>query len=256
MPRHAAAAAADWIVPEWPVAARVRAFVTTRNGGVSRGPYASFNVGGGGTDRDEPAAVVHNRRLLTRHLPRPPTWLTQVHGTAVATLAAPVAAPPTADAAVTRTPEVPLAVRIADCLPVFLAERGGAVVGVAHAGWRGLASGVVERTVEAMNAAPASLVAWLGPAIGVDAFEVGDDVRRAFTRHDRAAAACFTAERFGKWRADLVGLARLRLAACGVADVHGGSWCTVRDPARFYSYRRDGATGRMAAVIWIDAEQA
>jgi len=243
-------------VPEWPVAPRVRAFVTTRNGGVSRGAYASFNVGGGSADRDEPAAVTQNRRLLARHLPRPPTWLTQVHGTAVATLAAPQAAPPTADAAVTRAPAVPLAVRVADCLPVFLADRAGTVVAVAHAGWRGLASGVIEHTVEAMGSPGADIVAWLGPGIGADAFEVGEDVHRAFTRHDRTAAACFVAQRPGKWRADLAGLARLRLAACGIGAVHGGEWCTVRDPARFYSYRRDGTTGRMAAVIWIEPEQA
>lgn len=255
MPRQATVAA-EWLVPEWPVAPRVRAFVTTRSGGVSRGAYATFNVGGGGADRDDPAAVTQNRRLLAGHLPRPPTWLTQVHGTAVATLAAPVAAPPTADAAVTRVPAVPLAVRVADCLPVFLAEREGAVVAVAHAGWRGVASGVIERTVEAMGVRPTDLVAWLGPGIGVDAFEVGDDVHRAFTRHDAAASACFVAQRPGKWRADLVALARMRLAACGVADVHGGLWCTAGDPVRFYSYRRDGATGRMAAVIWIEPEQA
>jgi YfiH family protein len=245
--------ARDWIVPEWPVPPHVRAFVTTRRGGVSKGAYASLNLGGGGAPPDDPAAIAQNRRLLMRALPQPPVWLHQVHGTEVVAVDAPRDDAPVADAAVTRTRDVPLAVRIADCLPVFFADRAGTAIGVAHAGWRGLAAGVLERTLAALAREPADVVAWIGPGIGADAFEVGDDVHAAFTRGDPGAAAHFQPDRPGKWRADLPALARRRLAARGVPLVLGGAWCTVRDSARFFSYRRDGTTGRMAAVIWLAA---
>ena len=242
--------ATDSIVPSWPVAARVRAFVTTRNGGVSSGPYASLNLGYGG---DADAAVTENRRRVQRHLPAPPTWLRQVHGADVRDVGSPDATAPTADAAVTRAHHVPLVVMIADCLPVFLAERDGATVGVAHAGWRGLSAGVLERTVAAMRCAPRDLVAWIGPGIGPQSFEVGRDVFDAFVARDSAASAAFTPLREGKWLGDLPQLARRRLSAAGVVDVHGIDACTMRDPARFFSYRRDGASGRMGAFIWIEA---
>ena len=243
-------AGTDWIVPSWPAARRVRAFVTTRNGGVSTGPYASLNLGHGG---DADAAVAENRRRVQRHLPAPPTWLRQVHGVDVRDVAAPDATAPTADAAVTRAHDVPLVVMIADCLPVFLAERNGAAVGVAHAGWRGLSAGVLERTVAALGCAPHDVAAWIGPGIGPQSFEVGRDVYDAFVARDRAASAAFAPLREGKWLADLPQLARRRLAAAGVTDVHGVDACTLRDPARFFSYRRDGASGRMGAFIWIES---
>ena len=248
--RGAALAATGWIVPQWPVPARVRGFVTTRDGGVSTGPYASLNLGHGG---DDPRAVDENRRRVQQHLPAAPAWLRQVHGAEVVDVAATPATAPIADAAVTRMSGTPLVVMVADCLPVMLAQRNGAAVAIAHAGWRGVSAGVLERTVAAMSCAPQDLVAWIGPGIGPQAFEVGRDVLDAFVRHDAAAAAAFAPLRAGKWLADLPRLARQRLAAAGVTDVHGGTWCTVREPARFFSYRRDRASGRMGAFIWIDA---
>lgn len=240
----------DWLLPGWPVDARVRAFVTTRNGGVSRAPYASLNLGTG--VRDDARDVAENRRRVLGHLPAQPCWLRQVHGADVVTLSSAPDVAPIADAAVTRTAGLPLAVLVADCMPVLLAERAGEAIGIAHAGWRGLAAGVVEATIGAMACAPERVVAWLGPAIGPDAFEVGADVRDAFVAVDSAAAASFHPLREGKWLADLPALAHARLRAAGVTGVHGGRWCTVRDGQRFYSYRRDGETGRMAAFLWLD----
>lgn len=240
---------AGFLVPDWPAAARVRATVTMRAGGVSSGPWASFNLAS--HVGDDPAAVAENRRRLRAalDLPSEPSWLTQVHEHAVARLPGPL--PEAADAAVVFGRGPVCAVLVADCMPVFLASREGDRVGVAHAGWRGLAAGVVEATVVALGCDPARLVAWLGPAIGPQAFEVGDDVRSAFTAGDPASAALFHPGRTGRWLADLPALARRRLMQCGVASVHGGGNCTVSDPARFYSYRRDGVTGRMAALAWL-----
>lgn len=239
----------DCVVPDWPAPARVHAFVTTRAGGVSQGPYASMNcaahVG------DDPRAVAENRVRLSRLLPREPVWLTQVHGRTVVSLSAPVSAPPVADAAVTASPALPLAVLTADCLPVVLSDRAGTVVGVAHAGWRGLAAGVLEATVQAMGVVPSRVIAWLGPAIGPRAFEVGEEVRTAFFAVDPGAGEDFRPGAPGKWHADLYGLARRRLEAAGVVAVYGGGLCTYSDPSRFFSYRRDGATGRMASVVWL-----
>lgn len=240
---------AGFLVPEWPAPAGVRATVTTRAGGVSSGPWASFNLAS--HVGDDPAAVAENRRRLRTalDLPSEPSWLQQVHEHAVARLPGPM--PAAADAAVVFGRGPVCAVLVADCLPVFLASRDGDRVGVAHAGWRGLAAGVVEATVVALGCDPARLVAWLGPAIGPRAFEVGEEVRAAFTDRDAAAAALFHPCRAGRWLADLPALARRRLMACGVASVHGGGTCTVSDAARFYSYRRDGVTGRMAALAWL-----
>jgi YfiH family protein len=256
-----AAAGLDWIVPQWPAAPQAQGFVTTRQGGTSGTPYASMNAGGAHPARDradDPEAIAANRARMARFTPAAPVWLEQVHGTSVVTIDAHnveacLAVPPVADAAVTRATGVVLAVRAADCLPVLLAERGGAVVGVAHAGGRGMAAGVLEATVAAMAVAPASVVAWLGPAIGPDAFEVGPDVRRAFCDDDPGAANAFVATATGKWHADLYALARRRLARAGVHAVTGGGWCTYREAARFFSYRRERATGRMAAVVWREA---
>jgi YfiH family protein len=163
-----------------------------------------------------------------------------------------VSAPVEADASVTRAPGVVGVVQMADCMPVLLTALDGSVVGIAHAGWRGLAGGVVERTIEAMRADPAAMIAWLGPAIGPDAFEVGDEVRAAFVAFDPAAADAFRPLKAGKWLADLFTLARQRLARAGVAVVHGGGLCTVSDPTRFFSHRRDRVTGRMGAFLWLE----
>jgi YfiH family protein len=239
----------DWIVPDWPAPPAVRALVTTRNGGVSQGPYASLNLGL--KVNDDPQAVTRNRALLRAHLPAEPRWIAQVHGNRVVD-ADRFEGLPEADAAVSRTPGTVCAVMIADCMPVLLADRSGTVVGAAHAGWRGLAAGVIENTVEAMGVDPGELVAWLGPAIGPDAFEVGADVRDAFLALDAGAAPAFRDHRPGKWLADLFWLARRRLAALGVTEVYGGGLCTVSDPARFFSHRRDRVSGRMAALVWLD----
>ncbi|HUY03684.1 MAG TPA: peptidoglycan editing factor PgeF [Rhodocyclaceae bacterium] len=238
----------DWIVPDWPAPARVRALATTRGGGVSAPPYDSFNlathVG------DQPRAVAENRRRLRSALPAEPLWLNQVHGTRAVT-AEQAGSDLAADACVASSPDRVCAVQSADCLPVLFADLAGTVVAAAHAGWRGLAAGVLEQTVTAMAVAPENLLAWLGPAIGPAAFEVGAEVREIFSAHDPAAAAAFAANDRGRWQCDLAALARLRLARAGVARVFGGGLCTHSDPLRFYSYRRDGVTGRMASLVWL-----
>lgn len=239
----------DWIEPDWPAPARVRALVTTREGGVSVGPYASLNlathVG------DDPPAVAANRAILRQALPAEPRWLEQVHGIEVVDGES-VRSVPRADASVARTPGIVLAVMTADCLPVLLCDRAGTAIGIAHAGWRGLAGGVVEATLAAMRVAPADVIAWLGPAIGPASFEVGADVRDAAIAAQADAAQAFVAGAPGKWLADIYSLARLRLERAGVAAVYGGGFCTVRDAGRFYSFRRDRDTGRMASLIWLD----
>lgn len=247
-----AAAGLDWLVPTWPVDPSVAALVTTRNGGASGGAHATLNLGDG--CGDDPAAVVENRYRVESFLPSSPVWLRQVHGTDVLTLD-----PPTldavrkqasvADAAVTHQRGVVLAVTVADCLPVLLADRSGRAIGIAHAGWRGLARGVLENTVAAMGVVPNEIAAWLGPAIGKHAFEVGDDVVEVFAAAD--VRAFFEIKRPGKWNADLQGIARAKLERLGVTSVHGNGSCTFDDPARFFSYRRDRKTGRMAALIWL-----
>ena len=237
----------DWIVPDWPAPGNVRAFITTRAGGTSGGPYASFNLGL--RTEDDPAAVAANRATLRSLLPQEPVWLRQVHGNRVIDADAPPAAPE-ADAAIARSPGTVCAVLIADCVPVLLTDRTGGTVAVAHAGWRGLAGGVVENTVRGMQCPPAELLAFLGPGIGPRAFEVGADVRDAFVDVDPHAQSAFVPHAPGKWLADLFALARRRLARAGVARVFGGGICTHSDPARFFSHRRNPATGRMAALIW------
>jgi hypothetical protein len=241
--------APEFLRPEWPVPASVHAVVTTRRGGVSAGAYASLNLAS--HVGDDASAVAENRRRLrdALGLPCEPAWLEQVHGIGVKVLPGP--AQGAADAAVTFSPGSICAVLVADCLPVILASRAGDRVGIAHAGWRGLAAGVVEATVQALDCEPRTLVAWLGPSIGPAAFEVGREVREAFLARDPGAAEAFRAGREGRYLADLPTLARRRLAAAGVPSVHGCVLCTHSDPARFYSYRRDGATGRMAALAWL-----
>lgn len=238
--------------PDWPDAPdTVGALSTLRAGGVSVAPYDSLNlalhVG------DDPATVLQNRALLRTQLPAEPAWLTQVHGNLVLD-AATVQNAPAADASYTNQPGVVCAIMTADCMPVLLRDRLGTVVGAAHAGWRGLAGGVLENTISAMRKAGAEdLLAWLGPAIGPQQFEVGDDVRAAFAHLGSQADAAFVsvAGKPGKYLANLPQLARLTLAADGVTQVSGGDDCTVSDPQRFYSFRRDQVTGRMASLIWI-----
>lgn len=237
----------DWIVPDWPAPASVKALITTRAGGVSAGPFASFNLGM--RAGDDPEAVVANRARLGALLPQPPRWLRQVHGSVVVEADA-LSGEPEADAAIARRPGTVCAVLVADCIPVLLADRTGTTVGIAHAGWRGLARGVIENTVRAMAGAGRDLIAYLGPGIGPAAFEVGDDVREAFLTRDAGAAAAFKPHAESKWLADLYLLARRSLQRSGVAEVHGGTLCTYSDSRRFFSYRRSRTTGRMAAVIW------
>ena len=232
----------------------MHALTTTRAGGVSTGPYASLNLGDHVSD--DAAAVDTNRDRLARalNLPGPPRWLDQVHGTDVAQGTA-LSTTPTADAAVTHRPGEVLAILTADCLPVVLAQRDGPALGVAHAGWRSLVGGVLEATVHAMDAEPFSLIAWLGPAIGPKAFEVGDEVRAQFMAVDAEASNAFTAGRPGHWWCDLYALARQRLRTVGVTDVHGGGRCTLTDEDQFFSYRRDGQCGRMATLAWRNTDE-
>ena len=245
----------DWIVPDWPAAPQVRAVSTTRLGGFSRGPYASMNpathVG------DNPATVRANRKALQQglRLPAEPRWLQQVHGTTVIDAAEPVATGevPVADAAQCSQPGAVCAVMTADCLPVLLCDEAGRQVGALHAGWRGLAAGVIEQTIDAMQPPGAALLAWLGPAIGPDAYQVGEEVRDVFLRHDKQAEAAFQSCPDGSWKADLYRLARQRLGERGVTAIYGGHECGFTDAERFFSYRRDGVTGRMATLIWLEA---
>lgn len=240
------------VVPaDWPAPPGVQAYTTTRQGGHSTGPWASFNLGA--RCGDQPDAVEANRRLLALDLPDRPAWLHQVHGTQVTYLAAagPARIEPEADAAWTDQPGVVCAVLTADCLPVVLTDRAGTRVAVAHAGWRGLCHGVLEATVAALQVDPCDLLAWLGPAIGQAAFEVGPEVREAFVVRDAPAAAAFRPGRADRWHADLNRLARQRLGALGLTSVFGGHWCTYDQADQFFSFRRDGTTGRMATVAWI-----
>jgi hypothetical protein len=242
----------ECLVPDWPAPPAVRAAVSTRVGGVSGAPWDSLNLG----DHvgDDPACVAENRRRLRAQLglPAEPFWLHQVHGCDVADADAAGAGPPcAADAAVATRAGGVCAVLTADCLPVLFCSRDGEWVAAAHAGWRGLAAGVLERAVARAPVPAADVLAWLGPAIGPAAFEVGAEVRAAFLAEDAVAAACFAPSPAGRWLADLYALAHRRLARCGVGWVGGGGLCTFTDAGRFFSFRRDGTTGRMASLIWL-----
>jgi YfiH family protein len=246
-----------FIEPDWPAPAGVLALSTTRQGGCSAAPYQSLNLGHHVADSAD--AVLANRQRLATALPQGVelSWLAQVHGTTVIE-AGRGGTNPEADAQWTRRSRVACTVLTADCLPVLLCSTSGDVVAAAHAGWRGLLGGVLEATVAAMNAAPEQLLAWLGPAIGPAAFAVGPEVRAAFLAaaepaQQAAIAACFTAnaQHRGHYFADLYALARARLEALEVTHVFGGGWCTYNDPERFFSYRRDGQTGRMASLILL-----
>ena len=239
----------DIIVPDWPAPAHVHALQTTRSSGCSIAPYDSLNLGS--HVGDDPLVVAKNRNSLNALVPSEPIWLEQVHGTHVV-MAETAGCLPRADACVSRNSGAVCAVMTADCLPVLLCDTAGSVVAAVHAGWRGLADGVIEAAVAAMTVPGAQLMAWFGPAIGPQAFEVGGEVRAAFVGHDPAAAVAFTSmEGCGdKYLADLYRLARLRLAALDVTQVYGGDRCTYTEKDRFFSYRRDGRTGRMATLIW------
>jgi len=245
---NTATARIDCICPDWPAPAAVRACSTTRAGGVSGGPWRGLNLAG--HVADDPAAVRENRHRLVAQLglPGEPPWLEQVHGVTVRT---PHAASDCADACFEDRPGRVCAVLTADCLPVLLCNTAGTRVAAAHAGWRGLLAGILEHAVAAFADPADQLLAWLGPAIGPAAFEVGDEVRAAFLAEDPASAAHFATGRPGHWHADLYGLARQRLARSGVDRVSGGGLCTFSDAERFFSYRRDGVTGRMASLIWL-----
>ncbi len=258
---------------DWPAPPGVHALTTLRGPvGDSVSPFDRFNLGlRCGDDAD---IVVGNRIMLEKglELPSPPRWLRQVHGIGVVHFDDPLPGPSEdevkldesksepepeaeADAAITQTPGTVLAILTADCLPVVFAARDGSEIAVAHAGWRGLATGVLEATVAAMRTQPGSIVAWLGPAAGADAYEVGDEVRDAFVQRDAGADVAFVATRPGHWHVDLYALARRRLAGIGVVDVHGGGLCTISDPRRFFSHRRDGRSGRMATLAYMQSMQ-
>jgi hypothetical protein len=242
----------DWIVPDWPAPRKVRTLFTTRNGGTSIGPYASLNLG----DHvgDNPLNVEKNRRLLRHILPGEPMWLKQVHGTAAVDVDNDSCmAPCIGDGAFSRRAGNVCVVLVADCLPILLCDQAGTMVAAIHAGWRGMAEGVIERTLSETGVESTRVMAWLGPAIGPNHFEVGDEVRRAFMKDDAKATSAFFPHphNSAKWFADLFLLARQRLAKAGVDQIYGGGQCTFNDPTRFFSYRRDGITGRMAGLIWL-----
>jgi YfiH family protein len=239
---------ADWLIPDWPAPVGIKACVTTRAGGISVAPFDSFNLG----DHvdDDPAAVAHNRKLLTERLHIQPAWLKQVHGIDV------VEASPAkvlqADASWSQVPGIACTIMTADCLPALFCNRQGTQVAAAHAGWRGLAAGVLEAAIDSFADAPSEILVWLGPAIGPQAFEVGPEVRDAFiTTHPETLDAFVPGVNAGKFMADIYQLARLRLAAHGVTAVYGGGLSTYNDE-RFFSYRRGARTGRFASLVWID----
>lgn len=256
MNRHGTMPAAShlaklWITPEWPAPPSVKALATTRQGGYSRSRWEGLNlaqhVG------DDPQTVARNRALFTRaaRLPNAPLWLNQVHGTTVVRATASATEPTEADGIIADEPGKVCAILTADCVPVLLCDRFGTRVAAAHAGWRGLAAGIIEATVEKLGICANDLLAWLGPAISARHFEVGEEVREIFLGEDRQATAAFSPARENHWWADLYCLAQQRLAALGVDAIYGGDFCTYHDARRFYSFRRDGITGRMASVIWL-----
>ena len=259
------------ILPDWPAPAPVRAASTLRVGGVSRGSYASLNLSAGVGDNE--ANVARNRRILAEmlDLPAEPMWLRQVHGTRVLDLdradapaaarhagrpspgSSPLDQPPAADGSVTSRPGRPCVILTADCLPVLLCDTLGTRVGAVHAGWRGLAGGVLESAVRCMGVDPVQILAWIGPGIGQGAYEVGGEVLEQFAATDRDAVQCFAATSNGRWQADLHGLARRLLQNAGVRAIHGAGWCTHTDSERFFSHRREAPCGRMATVIWLES---
>ena len=241
-----------WILPDWPVPPEVRSLSTIRSGGVSAAPFESLNLGAHVGDHAE--AVAENRRRLrtTARLPAEPVWLSQQHGTNVLDLDGAHDAAAGADASFTHRPGRVCAILTADCLPVLLASDSGAGVAAAHAGWRGLAAGVIEATVRALALPPQSLLAWLGPGIGPGHFEIGAEVREALLHADPQAEGAFERNAGGRYMADLAALARRRLERLGIARIYGGDACTFTAPQDYFSYRRDGRTGRQASLVWLE----
>ncbi|RRV06148.1 peptidoglycan editing factor PgeF [Pseudomonas sp. v388] len=238
----------DWLIPDWPAPASIKSCVTTRSGGLSLPPFDSFNLGDHVDDR--PEAVASNRLLLTSRLRVQPAWLRQVHGVAVAHADPTVVAE--ADASWTDTPGIACTIMTADCLPALFCTRDGSRVAAAHAGWRGLAAGVLEATAASLQVAPDQIMVWLGPAIGQQSFEVGTEVRDTFMNtHPETASAFLPSMNAGRFMANIYMLARLRLAAQGITAFYGGGFDTVTD-LRFFSYRRSARTGRFASLIWIE----
>ncbi|HVV68801.1 MAG TPA: peptidoglycan editing factor PgeF [Gammaproteobacteria bacterium] len=240
-----------YLFPNWPAPAHIKACTSLRFDGVSEGPYASFNLGKGG---DSPEAVIANRQRLMAELNliHEPVWLKQVHGTHAIQADTMHAQSTEADASFTSVPNIVCAVITADCLPLLLCNTAGDQVAAIHAGWRGLAAGIIENTLSHLKQPQDQWLAWLGPAIGPSMFEVGEEVRQAFLQHDPKAQTAFKAKSHDKWLADLYALAKQRLHACGVSRIYGGGFCTYSDASRFYSYRRgQGKTGRMASLIWL-----
>ncbi|HEY5804327.1 MAG TPA: peptidoglycan editing factor PgeF [Lysobacter sp.] len=248
-----------WLEAQWPLPESIRAFTTLRHGlGVSQAPFDLLNLGLRAGDETE--AVLRNRALLSEaaRLPSQPGWLRQVHGVEVVRFDGGIDDnEPEADAAVTATPGTVLAILTADCMPVLFCADDASEVGAAHAGWRGLVGGVLENTVAALRTAPQRLHAWLGPAAGPKHYEIGEEVYDAFVSRDWSAGSAFTSTRPHHWRVDLYALARLRLEAAGIdgTRIHGGGLCTIGEPERFFSHRRDQRTGRMASLIWIEPRQ-
>lgn len=256
----------DWLIPQWPAPAHVRAVCTTRAGGQSRPPFDALNLG----DHvgDLPAHVAANRATLQNALSAKPVFLSQVHGLGVVALSHSTPDAEVADACLSSEPQLACTIMVADCLPVLLTNKAGTRVAAAHAGWRSLAGesgcGILELVFKDFSlsdhagcaVAASETIAWLGPCIGPECFDVGPDVCEAFVKHSPQAQALFTPHAPGKWLANLPGLARMRLAALGITEVYGNDgsrdWCTVSQPSRFFSHRRDGVSGRMAACIWID----
>lgn len=242
----------DLIVPQWPAPANVRSLQTTRQGGVSLAPFDSLNLGA--HVQDNPAHVAHNRQLIRQFVPSEPVWLNQVHGVHVVD-AAHADGIPDADASFTTQRNTVCVTMTADCLPILLCDTAGTVVASAHAGWRSLCEGVIEETVRKISVDANRLMAWLGPAIGPQAFEVGSEVREQFLAKDAQAEAAFKQQDNDKWLADIYRLASLRLSHLGVNQIYGAGqqdiYCTHTDTQRFFSFRRDNLTGRMASLIWL-----
>lgn len=236
------------MIPDWPAPSNVKALQTTRQGGISQGMYASLNLGD--HVRDHPQHVAHNRQLLSGYLPSEPVWLNQVHGVRVID-AAVASCVESADASFTTRKQVVCVTMTADCLPVLLCDQAGTAVAAIHAGWRSLCDGVIEATINAMPAAGNQLMAWLGPAIGPEAFEVGAEVKAQFIAQDAHAESAFKPHG-GKWLGDLYTIARQRLQTSGITQIYGGNHCTFSEPETFFSFRRDGDTGRMASMIWLE----
>lgn len=241
----------NFIIPNWPAPANVKALQTTRDGGVSQAPYASLNLGE--HVNDDVIKVARNRQLLSPYLPSEPVWVNQVHGIEVID-AAHSTYLQNADASYTTKPNVVCVTMTADCLPVLLCDKAGTIVAAVHAGWRGLCDGVIETAVNKMQVSPNEILAWLGPAIGRNVFEVGDDVRQQFIQQDHRAEQAFKAHG-NKWLCDMYSIAKQRLNNIGVTQIYGASvnedFCTYTDESQFFSFRRDNVTGRMASLIWL-----